>query len=106
MMTPSMMRNPPVELTMSGMAPVMMLSTLNASTNSRHLRLETMLGDINCRERVRVVKAMSPDRDKPRMGNSLKYKERQNNELTNECCPLNPFCLIDSVRKNVRCSLC
>ena len=65
MMTPRMMRTPPVEVTISGKDPVMMLSTLNASTNSRHLRLETMLGDINCRDRVRVVKAMSPDRDKP-----------------------------------------
>ena len=65
MMTPSMIRAPPVEVTISGMDPVMMLSMLNASTNSRHLRLATMFGDINCRDKVRVVKAMSPDKDKP-----------------------------------------
>ena len=65
MMTPRMMSTPPVEVTISGKDPVMILSTLNASTSSKHLRLATMLGDINCREIVRVVKAISPERDKP-----------------------------------------
>ena len=64
-MTPRMMRVPPMEETTSGMEPLMMAWTEKASTNSRHRRLATRLGEINWRDKVRVVKATRPDRDKP-----------------------------------------
>ena len=67
MMTPRMMRVPPREDTTSGRDPVMMAWTEKASTSSTHLRPATRLGEINCRDRVRVVKATSPDSDKPKV---------------------------------------
>ena len=65
MKTPRMMRAPPVEVIISGMDLVRRYWTENASTSSRHLRLATRLGDINWRDRVRVVNAIIPDTDKP-----------------------------------------
>ena len=39
--------------------------TRKARTNSRDLRLDTRLGEISCRDRVRVVKARRPDTARP-----------------------------------------
>ena len=65
MMTPKMMRVPPMEETTSGKELEMIPCTEKAITSSRHLRPATRLGDINWRDRVRVLKATSPERDKP-----------------------------------------
>ena len=65
MTTPRMMRTPPVEVTRSGMVPVIRLWTQKAMTSSRHRRPATRLGEISWRDKVRVVKATSPERDKP-----------------------------------------
>ena len=43
----------------------------NASTSSRQRRLATRLGEMSCRERVRVVKATSPDTASP--DNTIQY---------------------------------
>ena len=65
-MTPRMMRVPPTEVMTSGIELLMMAWTEKASISSKHLRLATMLGEINCRDIVRVVKATRPDTDKPK----------------------------------------
>ena len=39
--------------------------TRKARTNSRDLRLATRLGEISCRDRVRVVKARRPETARP-----------------------------------------
>ena len=44
---------------------VMTLCTRKAPTISRQRRLDTMLGETSCRDRVRVVKAIRPDTDNP-----------------------------------------
>ena len=68
---PRMMRPPPMLERMLGARPVMMLCTRKAPTISRQRRLDTMLGETSCRERVRVVKATRPHTDKPGHGHMV-----------------------------------
>ena len=59
------MRPPPRQESRLGARPVMMLWTQKARTSSRVLRLATRLGEMSCRDLVRVVKANSPERARP-----------------------------------------
>ena len=59
------MRPPPRQESRPGARPVTMLWTQKARTSSRVLRLATRLGEMSCRDLVRVVKASSPDRARP-----------------------------------------
>ena len=65
MMTPVMIKPAPTQERRLGTSMVMRLCTPKASTSSTHLRLATRLGDTSCSDLVRVVKASSPDSDKP-----------------------------------------
>ena len=65
MMTPSMMRPAPRQERGLGSSIVIRLCTPKASTSSTHRRLDTRLGDTSCSDLVSVVKANSPDSDKP-----------------------------------------
>ena len=60
-----MTRRPPAEERRLGVAPVMRDWTRKAATISRQRRLDTRLGEMSCRDLVRVVKASSPDRARP-----------------------------------------
>ena len=65
MMTPVMMRQPPMLDSSSGLCPVMMLCTMKATTSSEQPRLDTRVGQASCRDLVWVVKARSPDTESP-----------------------------------------
>ena len=66
MMTPRMMRPPPLQVMMLGSWRVIRLWTANARTSSiQHWRLDTRLGETSCSDLVRVVKARRPDTDSP-----------------------------------------
>ena len=105
MKTPRMMRVPPVEVIISGMDLVMRHWTENASTSSRHLRLATRLGEINWRDRVRVVNAIIPDTDKPAWiaFQAVRFEE---NILTNKSVPLHPCSVIYLMREYIGWSFC
>ena len=60
------MRPPPRQERRPGARPVTMLWTVKARTSSRVLRLATRLGEMSWRDLVRVVKASSPERARPR----------------------------------------
>ena len=59
------MSPPPSQERVCGGCPVMTAWTRKARTNSRDLRLATRLGEISCRDRVRVVKARRPETARP-----------------------------------------
>ena len=60
------MRPPPRQESRPGARPVTMLWTQKARTSSRVLRLATRLGEMSCRDLVRVVNANNPERARPR----------------------------------------
>ena len=65
MTIPAMMRPPPALVTRLGSCLEITLCTRKARTSSRQRRLDTMLGEISCRARVRLVNAAKPQVDSP-----------------------------------------
>ena len=73
MTIPAMMRPPPALVTRLGSCREITLCTRKARTSSRQRRLDTMLGEISCRARVRLVNAAKPQVDSPEQLFDIKH---------------------------------
>ena len=83
---PISMRPPPTQERTPGARPVTRLWTQKARTSSRVLRLATRLGEMSCRDLVRVVKATRPEKASPAMFLSVVFLREVS--LTNENGPV------------------